>query len=160
MTCGSCVQEQEARTAFAELGYASLADYVKAGYGGVLRNYAERVVVEIADALAEEIRLQSAGEGSDLKATPYLGTVVVYGHSVYSSAVAMLIAQAIRLKKEHTSTIATMVHGECEALLVTAAGAGYCNLDPATLPAQVDMQTAKTLSGAYATLRATGKLKQ
>ena len=29
-----------------------------------------------------------------------------------------------RLKKEHTSTIATMVHGEAEAILVTAAGAG------------------------------------
>lgn len=35
--------------------------------GAVLRKYAERVIVEIADALAEEIRLQSGGEGSDQK---------------------------------------------------------------------------------------------
>ena len=31
---------EDARKAFADLGYASLADYVRAGYGGVLREYA------------------------------------------------------------------------------------------------------------------------
>ena len=53
-----------------------------------------------------------------------------------------------------------MMHGECEGMLVTPHGTGYCNLDPSKLPQQIDMQTAKTLSAIYATLRETGKLQQ
>ena len=147
--------EEEARAAFRELGYAPLADYVKAGHGGMLRRYAERVVVELADALASEV--QSQTEDGD---AAYLGSVAIYGHSVFSAAVAMLVSQALRLSREHTNTIATMMHGECEGMLVTPHGTGYCNLDPSKLPQQIDMQTAKTLSAIYATLRETGKLQQ
>ena len=116
--------EADARKAFDELGYAPLADYVRAGHGATLRKYAERAVVELADALEEALAAQSAGKGGDGKVSPYLGTVAVFGHSVYSASVAMLIAQALRLKKEHTSTIASMVQGESEAFIVTPAGAG------------------------------------
>ena len=128
--------EADARAAFAELGYAPLADYVRAGHGGILRRYAERAVVELADALEEEIKTQSAGEGGDHKVSPYLGTVAVFGHSVYAASVAMLIAQALRLKKEHTSTIATLMHGESEAFIVTPGGAGLGMLVLAASPAQ------------------------
>ena len=81
-------------------------------------------------------RRSSAGEGGDHKVSPYLGTVAVFGHSVYAASVAMLIAQALRLKKEHTSTIATLMHGESEAFIVTPGGAGLGMLVLAASPAQ------------------------
>ena len=43
------LNEDGARKAFKECGYAPLADYVGKGHGGVLRGYAERALVELAD---------------------------------------------------------------------------------------------------------------
>jgi len=43
------MNEDDARAAFAEVGYGPLADYVGKGHGKVLRTYAERALVELAD---------------------------------------------------------------------------------------------------------------
>ena len=154
---------QRAQAAYAALGNRPLADYIAAGHAALLRRYAERVVVELADgnprpqprgpatippaappcvagwlvlsapvhfgprcsvlekhlmslspaapphptltrptaceglaALpAVAARVEAAGGGAPNLSRLSLGCVSVFGHSVYSAAVAMLIAQVL-----------------------------------------------------------------
>eukprot|EP00285_Hemiselmis_virescens_P016562 CAMPEP_0173398034 /NCGR_PEP_ID=MMETSP1356-20130122/40307_1 /TAXON_ID=77927 ORGANISM="Hemiselmis virescens, Strain PCC157" /NCGR_SAMPLE_ID=MMETSP1356 /ASSEMBLY_ACC=CAM_ASM_000847 /LENGTH=528 /DNA_ID=CAMNT_0014357443 /DNA_START=144 /DNA_END=1730 /DNA_ORIENTATION=+ len=144
------INEPDAREAFAKCGYAPLSTYVRDGYGGVLRKYAERALVELAQGIEAEVEKRRTGGGSG-----YLGTVSVYGHAVYSASMAMLVAQALKLPKEDLDLVARCNHGEAEGILVTARGTGHCNNDSEKLDEEVDMRTARVLSGVYQTLKAT-----
>lgn len=149
--------EEEAWAAYQAEGEQAVAHYITQGHGAVLRQYAERVLVELADAV--QLRLRQLRKEQGESAALHLGSVVVFGHGVFGAATALLLAQALRLPRPDTTLLAQALQGEADGLIVSASGTGHVTLDSTTLPEEVDMQTAKTLSAVYATLKKTGMIQ-